>query len=239
MKIVAISDTHGHLPKPDTLKGDVLLIAGDIAPAYDHSVGFQEQWFKTTFIDWCKKIIDRGLTICWTGGNHDWYLEELYKNGYNKEFKDCLPENCHYLLDEMVIINDVKIFASPWQPIFYDWAFNLTEEQLEKKFALMPACKDRSIIDHSDNIDILLSHGPAMGYSDLVLQHKRTDHLGSKALLNRVKEVLPRYVITGHIHSADHNWQSMTAFNQEIKFACVSLLDEQYKVAYKPLEFKI
>ena len=51
MKIVCISDLHGYLPT-EMPKGDVLVIAGDICPATDHSAVFQQAWLSTEFNTW-------------------------------------------------------------------------------------------------------------------------------------------------------------------------------------------
>ncbi len=34
-------------------------------------------------------------------------------------------QNCTYLEDELVEIEGIRIYGSPWQPEFCDWAFNL------------------------------------------------------------------------------------------------------------------
>ena len=36
-----------------------------------------------------------------------------------------LMSACTYLEDEAVTISGVKFYGSPWQPEFYEWAFNL------------------------------------------------------------------------------------------------------------------
>jgi predicted phosphodiesterase len=41
-KILALSDMHGVLPMLDTTQIDIILIAGDVCPAHDHSVYYQK-----------------------------------------------------------------------------------------------------------------------------------------------------------------------------------------------------
>lgn len=47
--------------------------------------------------------------------------------------------------------------SSPWQPEFYDWAYNLPRgEPCAAKWRAIP-----------DGVDILLTHGPPLGHGDL------------------------------------------------------------------------
>jgi len=229
MKITAISDLHGKMIDLEGYECDVLLIAGDICPAYDHSISFQRMWLQQDFIKWLEKNQKYCKNIVFVAGNHDFFFEDIYQNEQIKEFKYLLPENCFYLMDEEIIIDGKKIYGTPWQPEFCNWAFNRTEEGLYKKFEHMPS-----------NIDILLSHGPARGHCDTIMEYKENNLLGSASLQDRIVKVKPNYVITGHIHSGNHNWENQIVNgNREINYACVSILDERYKKAYKPLQFEI
>ncbi|MBU4485124.1 metallophosphoesterase, partial [bacterium] len=97
------------------------------------------------------------------------------------------------------------------------WAFNLPEDDLRKKFARIP-----------DNIDILITHGPPYGILDSIPAEK---NLGSKALLEKVLQVKPKYHIFGHIH---HGYGEYIDANNNINFMNVSLLDEGYNFVNEP-----
>ena len=98
--------------------------------------------------------------------------------------------NCHVLIDELVEIEGIKIYGSPWTIEFYDWAFNLKEENLQMVWGQIP-----------DDIDILLVHSPPYCIFDMTnapgYPRKR---IGSKSLKKRIEEVRPKYVVFGHNH---------------------------------------
>jgi Icc-related predicted phosphoesterase len=83
----------------------------------------------------------------------------------------------------------LKVWGSPWQPRFFDWAFNLDRgPDLAAKWALVP-----------DDTDILITHGPPVGILDRTFRGTET---GCADLLARVKVVKPRLHLFGHIHEA-------------------------------------
>lgn len=67
-------------------------------------------------------------------GNHDFLFER------NPGVAEALvPANVTYLRDSGVEIEGLKIWGSPWQPWFGDWAFNLDRgRRLAEKWALIP-----------------------------------------------------------------------------------------------------
>lgn len=233
MKIIAISDLHGHLI--DIAPCDVLCIAGDICPAHNHNISYQREWVRAPFCDWIKKIPAKHVIV--VAGNHDWVfdLNERENKPSNKEavlYALKKTGKCSYLEDVSVVIDGVKFYGTPWQPIFYHWAFNLSEEDLNKKFALIP-----------EDVDVLIAHGPPKGYCDCVNQHGsvgvKVEHLGSEALYNHIKRVMPKYVAVGHIHTGSHLPQALIHDNKDAKIVNVSILDEAYHEFFNPFEFEI
>jgi Icc-related predicted phosphoesterase len=97
--------------------------------------------------------------------------------------------NCTYLIDDMVTVEGLNIYGSPWQPTFFDWAFNLDRgAPLKEKWDLIP----------STGVDILVTHGPPMGILDKVYDGER---VGCEELAKAVKErIKPRLHVFGHIH---------------------------------------
>ena len=86
-----------------------------------------------------------------------------------------------------MIIDGVKFYGSPWQPWFYDWAFNLERgPEIRAKWDLIP-----------EDTDVLITHGPPYGIGDLTFQK---DHAGCQDLLKAVERLKPRTHIFGHIH---------------------------------------
>ena len=68
--------------------------------------------------------------------------------------------NIHYLEDELCAAEPfgLRIYGSPWQPEFCDWAFNESRgEPLRRRWAQIPS-----------DIDILMTHGPPAGVRSYV-----------------------------------------------------------------------
>jgi hypothetical protein len=74
----------------------------------------------------------------------------------------------HVLVDNVVTVEGLKIYGSPFSPYFRDWAFNAPplddggDEFMDRKFSRIP-----------DDTDIFIIHGPPMGYGDSVSRHER------------------------------------------------------------------
>lgn len=222
MSICVISDLHGNLPR-DLPKANILLIAGDVCPAYDHSVVFQGQWISGSLIPWMKAQ-KQFNHIVFCAGNHDWFFEDLMEIDKEDTFRKTLPKKIHYLRDSLIELDGLKIWGSPWSNMFCEWAFMKYEDGLDEIYSKIP-----------EGIDILISHGPANGYSDCIDQYNETEHLGSISLLKHIDRVKPSYVFVGHIHSGNHDIVERVVGNTAIKFANVSILDEGYKPFFSPL----
>lgn len=177
MKLVCLSDTHGlHDKICDIPDGDVLIHAGDCTNS-GSDLGF----FK--FISWYKRLPHLNKILI--AGNHDWIFQEdpvLIE-------KTCRENNIHYLCDSSVVINGVVFYGSPYTPMFCDWAFMLSEQELERRWSNIPK-----------ETNVLITHGPAFGILDRVL---RGEYVGSKALKKRCCQ-LPnlKLHVFGHIHEA-------------------------------------
>ena len=132
-----------------------------------------------------------------------------------------------YLEDETMQISDgvrtVNIYGSPWQPEFYNWAFNLPRNgwELEQKWNDIPA-----------NTDILITHGPAWGYVDDV-EGRRGEHLGCELLTQRIKTIKPKIHVCGHIHTGYGHY-----FDGHTHFFNASVLNERYEYAHLPFVFE-
>lgn len=210
MKIVAISDTHGKHQSLILPKGDMLIHAGDVS-----SLGKESEikdflnWFSKT--DFTYKIL--------IAGNHDFYFEKIAFN--ETILNQLIPSNIIYLNDSGVEIEGIKVWGSPIQPWFYNWAFNRYRgEDIKKYWNKIP-----------QDTDILITHGPAYGILDKTI---RSENVGCEDLLEKINEVKPKFHICGHIHEA---YGHMKQGNTE--FINASVLDEGYNLRNKPIVVEI
>ena len=215
MKLSIISDTHnkhkhvtGDLPG-----GDLLIHSGDISSmGYEHEI--------TQFADWYDKIATYDHKV-FIAGNHDWGFQNNVEKV--KEIIDFYP-TMTYLQDQLHTIQDdngteVKIWGSPWQPEFYNWAFNLPRngEELKAVWDMIP-----------EGIDILITHGPAWGFLDDV-EGNRNVHLGCELLAERIKQIKPKIHICGHIHTGyGHHYDGHTHYFN------AAVLNERYLYSHLP-----
>jgi len=226
LKITFISDTHtkhNQITK-DLPGGDILIHAGDMSSmGYKHEIENFCKWFDG---------LDDYDTKVFIAGNHDWGFIDREPFFIHKSVliprrtEEILNsyKNFEYLRDSSVEVQigdekPVKIYGSPWQPEFYNWAFNLPRmgDQLKQKWDLIPM-----------NTDILVTHGPAWGYVDKVIG--QTKNLGCELLAERIKVVKPKIHVCGHIHSG-HGY----VFDGDTHYINASVLDESYNYNNKPL----
>jgi hypothetical protein len=223
MKIVALSDTHAQHRDVTVPDGDVLLFAGDLMTCGRR---FNEV---VSFADWFMKQPHKYKIL--VAGNHDRLFES------NQPL--CLGEfrnrgNLLYLKDSGTTIDGVKFWGSPYQPWFYDWAFNVHRgAPIKKHWDLIP-----------NDTDVLITHGPPYGILDQAIPTRLesnwssklivhpSEHCGCEELLEAVKRVQPRLHFFGHIHGSygmDIPAGYSTAFHN------VSICDEQYNPTNEPI----
>ncbi len=216
MKIITISDTHSkhkQIPLEWLEPADMIIHAGDIS-----SVGGLTEI--EYFCYWLSGL-DQYKYKIFIAGNHDWGFQN-----HSKIVKDILDKypNIIYLQDSSIEIEGIKIYGTPWQPTFYNWAFNLDRgDEIQEKWDLIPT-----------DIDILVTHGPAYGKCDFVYG-SRGGNVGCKNLLDTiVTKINPKVHVTGHIHSGYGE-----LFSNNIHFVNASTLNDQYIVTNKPIIFEI
>lgn len=166
-------------------------------------------------------------------GNHDYLFEREPKHAQD------IITNAIYLQDSEIEIEGMKIYGSPWQPNFNDWAFNLPRgKSLRDKWAMIP-----------EDTDILITHGPPLGHGDETIWGNIT---GCRELLKRILIVKPKYHIYGHIHegygitreiiyknSENGNNGRDNVPNKDIVITCInaSVADFNYDIVNKPIAF--
>ena len=208
MTFVAISDTHNiHTPMhlPD---GDVLIHAGDVT-----GKGTEAQVYH--FLEWFSAQPHRYKIFI--AGNHDFFFELAQP----ERIAAMMPDNVIYLNDSGVTIEGIKIWGSPIQPWFFDWAFNRKRgPEIKKHWDLIP-----------NDTDILITHGPAHKRLDRVI--RGNEAVGCVDLLKAIERVEPKFFICGHIHEAYGVIEE-----EKTTFINASVLNENYKMANKPIVFE-
>ena len=214
VKIVCMSDTHSTIVDnqfevPD---GDIFIHAGDFTR---YGLPSEVEQFNT----WLGTLPHRHKVVI--AGNHELsfdpdtyeeaeeYMKQVGEDADRKvdEIKGLLT-NCVYLEDNSIEILGIKIYGSPWQPVFSNSAFNLPRgKDLLSKWRKIPA-----------STDILVTHGPPLGVRDASLktavagdsqEPARSGRAGCEDLLVEVVErVQPKFHIFGHIHEG---WQKIQA----------------------------
>ena len=207
MKIVAISDTHGlhdQLVLPD---GDLLIHTGDISKR-----GRREEI--VSFLEWFdQQPFPYKVFIA---GNHDFYLEEANE----KQIASLMPSGISYLNDSGIEIDGCRIWGSPVQPWFHDWAFNRQRgDEIDRHWQLVP-----------EGVDLLLTHGPPWGVLDRTF---RGMHVGCERLLDRIINIRPGFVVFGHIHEAYGQLKK-----NNIHFINASVVNLRYQVVNPPVVFE-
>ena len=187
MKITLISDTHTKHWQLKLPGGDVLIHAGDFMNS-----GYTYYEIED-FLNWL--AIQKYTTKIFIAGNHDRIFED--DPGHISEIMQKYP-NITYLQDNSIQVgedwdNPFTIWGSPWQPEFYNWAFNLPRngEKLEQKWSKIP-----------ENTDILVTHGPPQEILDMSGPPYNQPLLGCELLKSRVDIIKPKIHVFGHIHGS-------------------------------------
>lgn len=209
-RIVCVSDTHNCNERIEVPDGEILIHAGDAT-----TVGTKEQIGR--FNDWFASLPHPHKVF--VAGNHDWLFER--DNGSARRLLD---PGIVYLQDSSTVIDGLKIYGSPWQPRFFDWAFNLNRgQEMAEKWAMIP-----------DDIDILITHGPPYGILDLVPRSGWDENTGCEELRKRVEEITKvgslKLHVFGHIHCG-HGVHDEFG----VKFVNASTCDEQYDPTQRPI----
>jgi Icc-related predicted phosphoesterase len=208
VKFVAISDTHCRHRNLRLPTGDVLIHAGDVSYRGEKSEVMD-------FLDWFKE--QNYKYKIFIAGNHDFFFERENRTA----IKNIIPPGIIYLNDSGTSIEGVNIWGSPVTPWFFNWAFNKRRgAPIAKHWKLIPA-----------DTNILISHGPAFGILDVLVNEQ---HAGCKDLLERVLDIKPSVVVSGHIHESYG-----TTKRHGIKFINASVLNESYELVNRPIEFRI
>ncbi len=180
-RIVAISDTHRMHDRLVIPEGDILVHAGDFC-------GHGHLREAIAFVAWLEAQPHLRKVVI--AGNHDVSLEALPGAG-----AQLFGEALTYLFDSGANVGGLKFYGSPWQPAFFDWAFNLPRgAPLRDKWQGIP-----------DALDVLVTHGPPHGVLDA---NAALEACGCVDLRDAIDRTKPRVHIFGHIHEGyGHVWR--------------------------------
>jgi predicted phosphohydrolase len=203
LRIVAVSDTHSRHARVAVPDGDIFIHAGDATMGGTVAEVIE-------FNRWLGTLPHGEKIVC--AGNHDLLFEK------NPSLARTLLTNATYAQDQLVTALGLRIYVSPWQPRFFDWAFNLNRgDEIKRKWDLIP-----------DDVDVLVTHGPPLGILDV--SGLTGEHVGCEELRVAVERVRPRVHVFGHIHHSYgvRDWDGMRFVN-----ACVC--NENYQPLNPPV----
>jgi 3',5'-cyclic AMP phosphodiesterase CpdA len=211
MKIVAISDSHTMLSKPQdgvpivVPDGDVLIHAGDLT-----FTGVLEEvraeLKAISALPHRRKIV--------VPGNHDFFFDERFMDGHifrrwridrPISVQELLAEfpDIDVLIDRSTMVGKYKVHGSPWQPAFYDWAFQFSagekgRQEAKMRWATIPL-----------DTNILVTHTPPWGILDIVdfeHRHQGDNRAGDYLLRTRIEDLKQlRLHVFGHLHAGYGN----------------------------------
>lgn len=210
-RIVFLSDTHNNHENIIVPGGDVLIHAGD-------ATNYGTETEVENFLNWYSQLPHPYKIF--VAGNHDWLYE---KDNPRARFLTA-DYGIIYLQDSFVEIEGLKIYGAPWQPRFFDWAFNLNRgAEMAEKWKLIPA-----------DVDILVTHGPPHGILDEVPRKFFIENTGCEELRKKIEEIARlgklKFHAFGHIHCG---YGTQDFFG--VKFINAANCDEAYNPTQLPV----
>ena len=182
LRFICMSDTHNEIHKIHIPDGDVFVHCGDAVKHWTSARDLR------VFNEFVGQLPHRHKLF--VSGNHCVCLDPK-----RPDRSRTILSNLTYLQDELVEIEGVRIYGSPWRPkrgCFYRAeAFGYDAKRIGKdKWSKIP-----------DDIDFLLTHGPPYSIRDFNVS--TGDPLGCPALLDEiVNRVRPRIHLFGHMHES-------------------------------------
>jgi len=171
VRLVLMSDTHGHHRDVTVPDGDLLIHAGDFTYFNGSTLAIRD------FNDWLGQLPHRSKVLI--PGNHDsGFIDPAFRE---------LVTQAKLLINEGTVMEGFRIWGSPVTPS--DWgAFGPeSAEERERLFSQIP-----------EDTDLLITHGPPRGILDHPTPKGKPQ--GCEQLLAAVRRVKPRLHVFGHIH---------------------------------------
>ena len=209
-RFVLISDTH--LQEPVLPQGDVLVHAGDFTMS--GSLSETRQAMK-----WLGRAARNFEHVVCVGGNHDFFMYHAHAE-VMRDFIRPYGKNIIYLENESALIctddKEIKIWGSPVQPEFCNWAWN------EERGSQIKATWDRI----PAGLDLLITHGPPHHILDWVGH----DRVGCRDLRDALDRVQPKVHVFGHIHGGYGKAQAFTSDGATTQCYNAAVVGEDYKL---------
>jgi len=203
-QIVCLSDTHGQHRRIRVPDGDILIVAGDLT-AYGKRSEYRY------FNEWLGELPHKHKIVI--AGNHDKAIYYMPKESAQRRLS-----NAVYLLDSEVTVEGIRIYGSPWTPNFCNWYFMLDRgPKIRAKWDLIP-----------QGIDILVTHGPPIGYLDWA--QYSSEHMGCEELRLAVERMKPKLHVFGHNHM-----DRGEARNENTLFMNVSVCEDGTGAVHDPM----
>lgn len=225
LKCVAISDTHGMHRSVIVPDGDVLIHSGDLCK-YGRMAEVMD------FCNWLKGLPHKHKLV--TPGNHD----KPFEKDVGRCRRRLADVGATLLIGEEIVIEGVKFWASPITPTFFNWHFMKDRgTEIAEVWATIP-----------EDVDVLITHGPAYGHRDLCPAYPPHQPLpkvaGCLDLLLRLRAIhkasnwrYPRVHCYGHIHNG-HGICRSDEFGA-LTFINAAICTEAYKPTNQPIEFTV
>jgi len=231
VRVVCLSDTHcagseGQIEVPD---GDLLIHAGDLTyRGTEGEVGRELGWIDS--LPHKHKVV--------VPGNHDWLFDPNRPYAFRGWLLpqgpiDGLMANfptITLLIDQATTIEGFKVYGSPWQPWFHDWAFNFPRhdpghETAQATWAKIP-----------DDTQILVTHSPPNGILDST--YPDDERAGDIELRRRI-DLLDgslRLHVFGHLHeSAGRADYTGAGGEPSLTFVNAAIMTREYVPLNKPI----
>ncbi len=219
MKIITISDTHYHHDEMDIPDGDIVLCGGDVTRCGSRSD-------MEDFLKWYGDLSHKHKVLI--AGNHDFIAE--IDDAWMRN--SCSKKGVIYLNDSGCKIEGIKIWGSPVQPEFCNWAFNRSRT-MEDSVSLKAQANGHGYIgNHWDlipeDIDILITHGPPMNVLDKTFYGY--ENVGCSVLRNHIERIRPKMHVFGHIHEERGIELDLSVPDKPITYVNASMVNLQYQV---------
>lgn len=210
MRVVCVSDTHLCHDEVIVPEGDLLIHAGDLTGrGTEREIAAGMAW------------LDRQphARVVFVPGNHDFGFER--RPELARELALAYP-HVEVAIDRAIDVGGVRLYGSPFQPWFHDWAFNFPPGA---EGARVAEATWRQIPLETA---ILVTHGPVHGILDLTA---RGEHAGCAALRDRIAGLRAlRLHVAGHIHEAYG-----TERHGDVLYVNAAICDLSYHATHAPV----
>lgn len=175
-----ISDSHSRELEYKLIPCDIIIHSGDESNQRDpvlNSIEFN------SFLEWFQDYPAKHKIL--VPGNHSSYIH----SNLSWCKKMCKELGITILVDELIEIEGLTIFGTPYTHIFGNWIYTLTPDAIGRRCQNYPKA------------DILVTHGPPKGVLDS--SPFDSENCGERGQLKYCQKYNPLIHMFGHIHSSE------------------------------------